>query len=254
MRVVACLILIAAALWANAADVIENKSFNGKKTTIAYALWGGAGEVETARKIAEGFVLQHPEIAVKVSVFPWGQYWQKVQTQTASGLAPDVLSFYSGAFGVWVDRGALLPLDDLAKAANFRKDDYHAVAIENCTWNNKLYAMPMEMPMWTIVYSKDRLEQSGIPKSEWPRADKPLTWNEFIGLAKRLTLRNPDGTFAQYGMSAGQNWDATMMSMYGGFPTDRQVNPTKATITGNEALLKGLTEIFQSEYADRWTL
>src|SRR5205085_893831 len=71
---------------------------------------------------------------------------------------------------------------------------------------------------------------------------------------KRLTLRNPDGTFAQYGMSAGQNWDATMMSMYGGFPTDRQVNPTKATITGNEALLKGLTEIFQSEYADRWTL
>lgn len=255
MRVAAILLLYLVAVQAAlAAEVIENASYSGPKTTISYALWGGAGEVATAKKIGEGFVKVHPEIAIKISVFPWGQYWQKVQTQTASGLAPDVLSFYSGAFGVWVDRGALLPLEELASAAHFKKDDYYPVAIQNCTWNGKLYAMPMEMPMWTIVYSKDRLEQSGIPKSEWPRADQPLSWDAFSKLAKRLTLRNADGTFAQYGMSAGQNWDATMMSMFGGFPTNRQVNPTSPTIEGNDALLKGLTQVFQSEYGDRWTL
>jgi multiple sugar transport system permease protein len=255
MRLVAILIaLLAITQGCLAAEIIENKSFSGPKVTVTYALWGGAGEVQTARKIGEGFVREHPEIALKVAVYPWGQYWQKVQTQTASGLAPDVLSFYSGAFGVWVNRGALLPLDDLASAAAFDKSQYYQVAIENCTWDGKLYAMPMEMPMWTIVYSLDRLEQSGIPRSQWPRADRAMKWEEFMALARRLTLRNQDGTFAQYGMSAGQNWDTTMMSMHGGFPTDRQVNPTRATVNGNSDLEKGLVEVFQSEYGDRWTL
>lgn len=255
MRLVAS-IICALVAWCScgAAEVIENKAYRGPKTTISYALWGGAGEVQTARTIGRGFVLAHPEIALKVSVYPWGQYWQKVQTQTASGLAPDVLSFYSGAFGVWVNRGALLPLDDLAKQAGFRPADYHSVAIENCTWDGKLYSMPMEMPMWTVVYSLDRLEQSGIPREDWPKANQPMTWDAFAALSQRLTLRNPDGTFAQYGMSAGQNWDVTMMSMHGGYFVDRQVNPTKPTIRGNDALKRGIIDVFKSEYGPRWTL
>lgn len=238
-----------------ASEIVENTDYKGPKTTIGYAMWGGADEVETARVIGKEFVKLHPEIRLDVSVYPWGQYWAKVQTQTASGLAPDVLSFYSGAFGVWVSRGALRPLDDLAASSGLRREDYHPAAFANCTWNGKLYSMPMEMPMWTVVYSKDRLEQSGIPKSEWPRADAAMSWDQFRALAKRLTLRKPDGSFAQYGMSAGQNWDKIMMSQFGGYPTDRQVNPTgPGNAKQREDLLKGWIRLFQSQYADRWTL
>ncbi|HSI73973.1 MAG TPA: extracellular solute-binding protein [Fimbriimonas sp.] len=249
---VLCLLVGIAHAWAG--EIIENTAYKGPKTIIAYAMWGGAGEVENARVIGKQFVQIHPEIALNISVFPWGQYWAKVQTQTASGLAPDVLSFYSGAFGVWVARGALRPLDDLAEEAGFNKVDYQPVAIENCTWNGKLYAMPMEIPVWTVVYSQDKLEQSGIPRSEWPKADQPLTWEEFHKLAKRLTLRNPDGTFAQYGMAAGQNWTNVMQSMHGGFLTDRQVNPTKPTVRENEELKRALIELYQASYGDRWIL
>ncbi|MEZ0326052.1 MAG: ABC transporter substrate-binding protein, partial [Fimbriimonas sp.] len=247
-------LILSAHVCAWAGEIIENPSFTGKKTIVSYAMWGGAGEVENARVIGKAFVELHPEIALDVSVFPWGQYWAKVQTQTASGLAPDILSFYSGAFGVWVARGALLPLDDLVQASGFDMAAYEPVAIENCTWDGKFYAMPMEIPMWTIVYSKDRLEQSGIPRSEWPKVDQPMTWEEFRRLSKRLTLRNPDGSYAQYGMAAGQNWTNVMQSMHGGFLTDRQVNPTKVTVRGNDKLQRALIELFQAEYGDRWIL
>src|SRR5579871_6363954 len=101
------------------AEVVENVNFTGPKTTIRYSIWGGADEVTGARKFCQAFVQANPDIRLDVSVYPWGQYWAKLQTQMASGLAPDVMEFYSGAFGVWASRGALMPLDQLAKESSF---------------------------------------------------------------------------------------------------------------------------------------
>lgn len=252
LSVVACLSIVVANAFAG--EIIENRAHVRPKTTIGYALWGGASEVSSAREVCAEFVRQHPEIRVDVSVYPWGQYWAKVQTQTASGLAPDVMSFYSGGFGVWVARGALLPLDDYVKSSGMDMGEFHPVAVQNCRWNDRLYTMPMEIPIWCLVYSKDRLEESGIPKSQWPRADRAMSWTEFNALAKRLTLRKPDGSFAQYGMAAGQNWDQVMSGLYGGMVVDRAVNPTRATANGNRQLVRAIVELFQAQYADRNTL
>ena len=236
------------------AEIVEDPNFSGPKTTIRYSIWGGADEVTAARTYCTEFVQAHPEIRLDVSVYPWGQYWAKLQTQMASGLAPDVMEFYSGSFGVWAARGALMPLDHLAQADNYSFTDFFPQALANCRWNNNLYALPTDVASWCLVYSTDLLEQSGISKSEWPREDKAMTWDQFLSLSRRLTLRNPDGTFAQYGMAAAQNWDLTMARLYGGDFTDRPVNPTRSIVRGNEPLAKALIAIFQSQYGDRTTL
>lgn len=50
-------------------------------------MWGGAGELTMAREICAGFVEQYPHIAVELNIYPWGQYWAKLQTQAASNPA-----------------------------------------------------------------------------------------------------------------------------------------------------------------------
>jgi multiple sugar transport system permease protein len=236
------------------AEIVENTGYSGPKTTIRYSIWGGADEVSDARMFCQQFVKLHPEIRLDVSVYPWGQYWAKVQTQMASGLAPDVMEFYTGSFGPWVARGALLPLDSLARADKFDLNAFSPGPIENCRWNGSLYSLPTDLAIWSVVYNEDVLEQSGIDRSEWPKSDKAMSWDEFLKLSKRLTLRNPDGSFAQYGMAAGQNWDLTMAGMYGGEFVDRPVNPTKATVAGNENLARGLIDLYESQYGDCTTL
>ena len=236
------------------AEIVENTSVSGPKTTVRYALWGGADEVASTRNLAQRFVKTHPDIRLDIGVYPWGQYWAKLQTQMASGLAPDVMQFFSGSFGVWVARGALMPLDKLAEKSAYRLDDFFPVTIENCRWNNHLYALPTDIAGWSVVYSTDLLEQSGIPKSEWPKSDQSLSWEQFQSLAKKLTLRNPDGTVAQYGMSAGQNWNLTISGKDGSDFVDRPVDPTRSTVAGNDRLAKSLIELFQSEYGDATTL
>lgn len=235
-------------------EVVENTSFSEPKTTLRFACWGGADEVKSMRGYATRFVEKNPEIRLDIGVYPWGQYWAKVQTQMASGLAPDVLQFYSGSFGVWVARDALMPLDDLVKADGIDLGEFFPVTLENCRWNGRLFALPTDIAIWSLVYNKDALEQSGVPSSKWPTAEKPLEWNDFTQLTKQLTLRSADGNFAQYGMSAGQNWNLSMIGKEGGDFVDRPVNPTASTVVGNENLAQGIIDTFSQQYAERSTL
>ncbi|MEE3259422.1 MAG: extracellular solute-binding protein [Candidatus Latescibacterota bacterium] len=237
---------------ARAGSLIENKSYTSPKTTIRYSLWGGTETVEMNRIICEKFVTAHPDIAVDASVYPWGQYWAKLQTQTASGLAPDVISIYTAAIGIWVDRGALMPLDALVQRAGLDLDDYYQAALDNFIWDGQIYAFPLEIALAGLVYSIDRLEESGIPPEEWPKSDQSLSWAEYETLARRLTLKNPDGSIAQYGMAGGWSWNPIMFRHRGGTVLDRQVDPTRATVAGNEALASGIIGVFEAMYGHRY--
>ena len=251
------LLSICAALFTAAvsgAEIVENTSYSGPKTTIRYALWGGADEVSDARKFCSQFVQRHPEVRLDVAVYPWGQYWAKLQTQMAYGLAPDVMEFYSGSFGAWVARGALMPLDEIAHKEGFPLGDYYPQAVGNCRWDGKLYALPTDLAIWCVAYSTDLLEQSGIDREDWPKSDRAMSWDDFVGLCHRLTLRSSDGSFAQYGMAAGQNWDLTILGMDGGEFVDRPVDPTRSAVAGNEPLARALIKLYQSQYADRCVL
>ena len=235
---------------ARASEIIQNPNTEGPFTTIRYSLWGGADEVAETKQICRWFTDKYPDIRVEVSVYPWGQYWTKVQTEMASGIAPDVMAFYSGAFGVWAQRGALMNLDPLVAKSDLKESDFFPAAIGNCRWSGHLYCIPTDIAVWCLVYSKDRMEERGIPASRWPQPDRSMPWDDFISLAKELTIRGPDGNVRQWGMTAGQNWEAVMADMDGGFFLDRQVQPTRSTVAGNAPLRDALIKLFESEYGD----
>jgi len=236
------------------ADVFEDASYTGEKIKIRYALFGGAGEQKIAAQIAELFIAQSPDIILEINVYPWAQYWTKLQVQAASGLAPDVITLYSENMGVWIEQGALLEIDKYVRQSNINFADYYSAALEVCRWKDNYYTMPIDISIRTIAYSIARLQERGIPREKWPTADKPLTWEQFKELCQLLTLRNPNGTFAQYGFGIGQMWNQTMYRMYGGSLFDRQVNPQASTAVKDEKLAKAVCEVFKMQYADRTAL
>jgi multiple sugar transport system permease protein len=250
-------VFLVLALWhtppAVAGEFVENPDYTGPKTTIRYAMWGGAGEVEMGRQICNAFVALHPDIRIEVSVYPWGQYWAKLQTQAASGLAPDVISLLSGQVGIWINHGALRPLDDFIRRDGLDLNAYHRAPLDNYTWDGQLFGFPMEIAVAAVIYSIDRLEENGIPRDQWPSADRAMDWESFKKLAQRLTLKNPDGTIAQYGMSTGGwNWNRVMFRLFGGEFFDRQVDPTRPTVADNGPLRDGMVEIFRTIYGERF--
>jgi multiple sugar transport system permease protein len=189
-----------------------------------------------------------------VSIYPWGQYWAKLQTQAASGLAPDVISLYSGNMGVWVEYGALLKLDDLIHRFSIDLEAYFPAALKPCLWKDSYYCMPYGISSRALAFSVARLQEQDIPRQQWPQADKAMSWDEFKVLSERLTLRNDRGEIVRYGMGVGYIWNNVMFRMYGGNFTDTQVNPRCATVAGNEPLANGIVEVFKAQYGNRSTL
>lgn len=236
------------------AEIFEDTTYGGEKTKIRYALFGGAGEQQIAAQIASLFIEKNPDVRLEINVYPWAQYWTKLQVQAASGLAPDVITLYSENMGVWIEQGALLEIDDYIQKSDVNFSDYYPAAEEVCRWEGKCYTMPMDISIRAIAYSITRLQERGIPRDKWPNADKPLTWEEFKELCRLLTLRNADGTFMQYGFGIGQMWNQTMYRMYGGSLFDRQVNPTASTAVESDKLARAVCEVFKMQYADRTAL
>jgi multiple sugar transport system permease protein len=234
-----------------AGEIIENKSYQGQKTTIRWAFWGGESTVKLFRKVVEKFVETHPKIAVDMAIYPWGQYWSKLQTQVAAGLAPDVISMFGIEAGAWIEHGAFLPLDQYIRTSQVKPEDYYKGAMDSFRWHDKQYVIPIELAVGALVYSVDKLEAQGISPEELPKSNVPLTWEQYKSLVNRLTLRDDRGNIKQYGIGSGGWWNDNMYGIYGGEFFDRPANPTKSTIRGNEPLAKAVVEVFQDRFAHR---
>jgi multiple sugar transport system permease protein len=235
----------------NAQEIIENRDYDGPKVTIKYSMFGGADQVRDTRRMCEIFVERNPDIRVQLAVYPWGQYWAKIRTQAASGLAPDVLYLAAQQSGAWVSNGALMPLDDFIEKSGFDLSLYYEDIVDACRWDGQLYSLPLELPVAALVYSIDRFEERGIPRDQWPKPDVPLTWEKYVQLANQLTIRNPDGTFSQYGMGAGFDWEPHQIYLQGPRVVDRQINPTRATMADNEELVEAMKRVFRTQFVER---
>lgn len=233
------------------AEIVRNTDYDGEQTVIRWTFFGGERTVRTYHEVASRFVERHPDIAVDVVILPWGQYWTKLQTQAASGLAPDVISLISATAGVWINHGALLPLDDFVARSGLDLSRYRSGAVDSMRWSDRQYALPIEIAAGAVVYSVDRLEELGIPPEDWPSSDRPMHWEDFKALARKLTLRDDRGNVVQYGIGSGGWWSDILFGMYGGTFVDRRVNPTRPTIDGDEALARAIIEVFQLMHAER---
>ena len=246
-RILVCALALAAVA-AGGDPLVENQAFDGAKVTIRFQFWGGPDDLALFTEIAEAFVKAHPGIRVRLSILPWGQYWAKLQTQAAGGIAPDVIRLYSGAAGEWFDRGALLDLGPYAKRDGLDLGAYFPVALEACRWQGRLFSLPSDLPIRILIYNKDLFDRAGL-SGEYPDPVKPMTWKRLVELGRKLTIRR-GGRVVQFGLALGPQADVILIHQAGGRLVNRPVDPTRATADTPE-VVAGLRFYFDLQYTYR---
>ena len=121
---------------------------------------------------------------VELRQSPWGTAFQKVLTAAASGTLPDVTMMGQVMTPVLASRGAFLPIGD--RLANWPDTDkFYPAMLKDGTYGGKSYALPVYADVRTSVYRSDLLEKVGVG------ADRmPVTWDDFKGLARKLSKKN----------------------------------------------------------------
>jgi len=148
--------------------------------TITYSYWGTPDEAASVQAVADKFHETHPNILVEVMAIPNEEYVAKLNTLATANNLPDcgimsenaVLGF--GEKGLLADISSMyegkesMPLDCIT----FKAD---GVPVAYSAANEILF----------LYYNKDLFDAAGLA---YPAADKAMSWDEFIALAKKLTL------------------------------------------------------------------
>jgi len=154
------------------------------------------------REQIEVFNKLHPQLQLRLD--PSNVGMQKVIVQCIGGVGPDLFDCYDGfQLSAYVKSGIAMDVtDELAKAGIDVAKDCWAAAHPNCILDGRTYGFPTNASVNAIWLNKALFDEHKLPypKGQW-------TWDEFIPLAQRLTVRDPSGRHKYFGfMMDWWNW------------------------------------------------
>lgn len=146
---------------------------------LSVLIMGNSTDAAGRQKIADAFMEAHPDIPVKiqaVQAVDWGDFFAKVLTMVAAGVAPDVVYTATEGAQLFADRLAL-PLDEhIMKDADAMRDyfeDVHPSLIEAFMYKGRLYQLPLDFNAANMYLNLDVLGRNGLemPAEDWTRDD-----------------------------------------------------------------------------------
>ncbi len=188
------LAIAASAVTATALLAACNDSGSGGDSTITYFTFSAAPDhLEDLDAIKAEFERQNPGIKVEVQTAAYADYFTKLQTAIAGGVAPDTFELNYEIFVTYARAGALLALDDQASAdSDYDPARVYPKALEAFHYEGKLYGMPSTFSNVVLFYNKAIFDAAGL---DYPTAD--WTWEDEREAAEKLTDRAA-GVFGDY--------------------------------------------------------
>jgi len=173
--------------------------WGGKKNkiTIKYMRWADPSELKSTKELIDLFMKQNPDIEVKLYTEAWSGYWDKIQTQLAANIGPDVFLIGSYYIVDFYRKGICMNLKSfIENDKEINLNDFWEPPFELYTFNNDLYALPRDINTIVLYYNKDLFDAAGVayPNNNW-------TWDDLIKAGKELTRDlNNDGMVDQFGI------------------------------------------------------
>ncbi|OGS22291.1 MAG: hypothetical protein A2252_06940 [Elusimicrobia bacterium RIFOXYA2_FULL_39_19] len=156
---------------------------------------GGMEFIRLMKNMCKNFQKNRPGLKVKTIAVGAANYNEKIMTMIATDDSPDVFRIQPNYIPLFVKKGLIIDLEKLIeKDKYFDKSIYYPVVLEDLTCNGKLYGLAYGFTPKIIYYNKDLFDSAGVP---YPKAG--WNWDEYLEIAKKLTIKDSDGNIKQFG-------------------------------------------------------
>lgn len=165
----------------------------GEQEPVTLTYWGLWEDPSVMESVLADFKKEYPYITVEYSKKDIKQYRQSLVTQIQNGKGPDVFRFHNS----WTPllQKLLVPLPSEVVDPEEFKDVYFPVIQRDVVKNGAIYGIPMGMDTIALFVNTELFQAAGVPV--------PNTWNEFISVAKELTVKDSDGEIRTAGAALG---------------------------------------------------
>lgn len=164
-------------------------------------------QTDTAKDIIHGsverFMDENPQYEVEVVDMSNDSYKQKLSLAMSSNQTPDVYVQWGGAnLATYVEAGQCADITEFMETDNY-KDQFIDAAIQQCTYDEKIYAVPVEnVSVAGIFYNKEVFEKYGL--------EEPTTISELEAVCEKLKSEG----VTPFALANSTKWTGSMYFMY----------------------------------------
>ncbi|MBL4806527.1 MAG: extracellular solute-binding protein [Rhodobacteraceae bacterium] len=128
---------------------------------IRHFWWGNPERDRRTFGVIDVFNGKHDDIEVIGETLGFGDYFQKLTTQVAGGNMPDVIQQGYGIIFEYIERGAILPLDEFV-GNTLDVSNMDQSALDAGTFNGQLYAISIGANSHMALYNTEMYAAAGI--------------------------------------------------------------------------------------------
>jgi multiple sugar transport system substrate-binding protein len=164
------------------------------QTRITYWQYDFNTRIDAMNQLIDQFNAANPDVIVVQETFPYDAYEQRVAAATAAGQGPDVVQLFYGWVGSWQRAGYIEPLPQEYFSHEWI-EEYFIPMVESVKIDGEYYGLPTAVRALALFYNRDMLAGAGFDAP-------PATWDEFVEIAKALTVKRGP-LFTQIGYGPG---------------------------------------------------
>jgi multiple sugar transport system substrate-binding protein len=167
------------------------KGASNKKVTLVW--WGLWEDQRVMHPIISDFQKQNPNITIKYTKQDPKQYREKLVTRIKNGTGPDIYRFHN----TWVPMLSefLQPLPTDVISPNEFKKTFYPVMQGDLTLNGGIYGIPVGADTLALFINTELFEAAGL--------EPPTTWEDFVKIAPKLTVKDDEGKIRTAGAALG---------------------------------------------------
>lgn len=151
---------------------------------IRAAWWGDTNRHALYQQILDAFVAEYPHVTVVPEPTSWTDYWDKLQTQSAGGNAPDFMGMHPQYASDYIRRDILEPLDPFIADGVITTDGWAEGTLATGVLNGVNYMMAMGVTFSSNFVNLGILEDIGMDAPPFDYSwDDQLEWGQEVRTA-----------------------------------------------------------------------
>jgi len=193
--------LMAAACTAGGGDSSQPAAAPGADQAVTIKVWSNFSDRElgVVQKTLDAYHAKHPNVTIENQ---GSQDDDKITQSIRSGNPPDVaISFTTDNIGQFCSSGAWQNLKPYIDRDKYNLDEIPKAVLDYTEYQGNRCSLPMLADVHGMYYNKDLLAKAGL-------TTPPKTAAELLDYAKKLTVKNPDGSIEVAGFLPQLNFYA----------------------------------------------
>lgn len=159
----------------------ESETLQEEPITLNITWWGGQARHDYTQVLLDKYTELHPNITFEAVPSGWDGYFDKLATQAAAGMMPDIMQMDYLYISTYANNDSVADLTPFIENGTIDVSNIDPVLLNSGKIDDEMAGMVLSSALLTMAYNAEVLAEAGVaePEATW-------TWTEYMEICKTV--------------------------------------------------------------------